>query len=267
VNPQDVVKAVFGAGISGVVCLGIAGLIAIIVYGVMLSAKHERQRREKLLALASARGATFHGEFPGIDQVLPAFPMLGRGHSRRAFNIASASFPLGGIPCACLWGEYQYKITTTNGKRTQTTTYTHGFVAVQPALAAQEELRVRREGFLDWLGEFVGVDDIDFESAEFSKRFHVKCSDRRFAFDLFDPMMMEFFLAGDPPPVHLFGNWMLFERGSARWEPEQFESQLAWIDAFLARVPRHLRAARLPKELHPHDPVLSPTGPAGGGLA
>ena len=255
----------FGAAVVGVGCVGIVGLIALIVYAVSLAAKKERERSETLRAFATARGAAFDADFPGIHGILPAFPMLGRGHSRRAFNIARGSLALGGIPCGCVWGEYQYKITTSNGKSTQTTTYTHGFVAVKPALVADEELRVRREGFLDWLGELVGVDDIDFESAEFSKRFHVKCSDRRFAFDLFDPLMIEFFLAGDPPPVHLLGNWILLERGSSRWEPGHFAAHLAWIDAFLARVPRHVRAARLPKDLHPHDPVLSPTGPAGGG--
>lgn len=261
---QDALHAVAGAGVAGLVCVGVLGIVALIVFAVILSAKHERERREKLEALAAARGGQFYADFPGIHQVLPAYPLLERGHSRRAFNVASASLELGGIPCACLWGEYQYKITTSNGKRTQTTTYTHGFVALAPQLVVPEELTVRREGFLDKIGEFFGADDIDFESSEFSKRFHVKCSDRRFAFDLFDPRMMEFFLAGEPSSIHLLGNWMLFDRGSFRWEPANFEAELAWIDAFLARVPRHVRAARLPKQLHARDPVLNPAHGSAG---
>jgi two-component system chemotaxis sensor kinase CheA len=39
---------------------------------------------------------------------------------------------------------------------------------------------------------------------------------------------------------------------------------VARVDAFLARVPRHVRAARLPKELHARDPVLNPAHGSAG---
>ena len=46
-------------------------------------------------------------------------------------------------------------------------------------------------------GEFFGHDDIDFESAEFSRNFYVKSSDRKWAFDILHARAMEFLLAED----------------------------------------------------------------------
>ncbi|MGA1224469.1 MAG: hypothetical protein ACO31E_07875, partial [Phycisphaerales bacterium] len=129
------------------------------------------------------------------------------------------------------------------------------------------DLTVRAEGFLDKLGAMIGFDDIDFESSEFSKRFHVKCSDRRFAFDLFEPRMMEYFLASTPPTIHARGGTLLFDRGVRRWEPGDFDANLAWIDGFLSRVPRHVRDARLPDHEREFDPVLNPGRTLAGGGA
>ena len=125
-------------------------------------------------------------------------------------------------------------------------------------MAVEEKLVVRGEGFFDRIGEFVGIDDIDFESSEFSKRFHVTCSDRRFAYDLFEPRMMEYFLGSAPPRVEYNTRSVLFMHDMARWEPARFDRELAWIDGFFQRIPRHVRAARLPPEMHADDPVLNP---------
>ena len=57
------------------------------------------------------------------------------------------------------------------------------------------DLFIRREGIFDSVKRAFGFDDIDFESAEFSKRFFVKSSDKRFAYDVIHPKMMEFLLA------------------------------------------------------------------------
>lgn len=56
-------------------------------------------------------------------------------------------------------------------------------------------LLVRAESVLDKLAEVVGFDDIDFESGEFSRRFHVQAEDRRWAFDVLHQATMEFLLA------------------------------------------------------------------------
>jgi hypothetical protein len=72
--------------------------------------------------------------------------------------------------------------------------------------------------------------------------------------------MMEYFLAAEPPRVQARAGVILIDRGVRRWEPSEFAAEFGWLDGFLARVPRHVRAARLPESEHPHDPVLNPAG-------
>lgn len=245
-----------------IVPIVVIGIVVLIVVAIVHGAKRERERTEGLQAYARAHGLRFFGEDPGLADRMGAFPPFAVGHSRRGLNLMDGEAVLGGVRMSILLGDYQYKVTTSNGKSTQTVTYNMSFVAVHPVLVIGEELTVRAEGMFDKIGAMLGFDDIDFESSEFSKRFHVKCSDRRFAFDLFDPRMMEYFLAAAPPRVHARGGVLLFDLGTRRWEPAEFGGVRAWMDGFFARVPRHVRAARLPASEHAGDPVLNP--PAGG---
>lgn len=55
-------------------------------------------------------------------------------------------------------------------------------------------LFIRPEGFFDKVTEFAGLDDIDFESAEFSQKFRVKSQDRRWAYDVMHQKTIELML-------------------------------------------------------------------------
>jgi hypothetical protein len=197
---------------------------------------------------------------------MAAFDQFQIGHSRRGLNLMEGDVRVGGIRGTLLCGDYRYKVTRSNGKQTTTTVYNMSFVAMRPALSVPEDLTVRAEGVLDKIGAFVGLDDIDFESSEFSKRFHVKCSDRRFAFDLFDPRMMEYFLGSRAPRIHARSGVLLFDYGTKRWDTAEFSGAFRWIDGFFARVPRHVRAARLPEADRAADPVLNPVHADGTGM-
>lgn len=235
-------------------------VVVIVVVAIVVGSKRERERREAMRAYAARMGLRFTERDDSLDNRMAAFPPFAIGHSRVGLNLMEGEATLGGVRMTYLAGDYQYKITRSNGKTTSTSTYDMSFIAVAPMLAIGEELTVRAEGVFDKIGAFLGFDDIDFESSEFSKRFHVKCSDRRFAFDLFDPRMMEFFLGSKAPRIHARAGVLLFDHGTRRWEIDEFDGARAWVDAFFLRVPRHLRAARLPASEHASDPILSPTG-------
>jgi hypothetical protein len=71
----------------------------------------------------------------------------------------------------------------------------HAFSAV--VLSTELKLKplvIRTETLFDRIGEFLGLDDIDFELAEFSSAFHVSAPDRRWAFDVLHQGAMEFLL-------------------------------------------------------------------------
>jgi hypothetical protein len=91
--------------------------------------------------------------------------------------------------------DYHYETHSTNSKGNSETTH-HRFsaVVVQSDIILQP-LFIRPEGFFDKITEFFGADDIDFESAEFSRRFFVKAPNRRWAFDVLHARAMELLLA------------------------------------------------------------------------
>ena len=82
-----------------------------------------------------------------------------------------------------------------------------------------------------------------FESAEFSRRFHVSSPDKRFAYDVIDPRMMEFLLRGDPPTVDIENRRCCISDGRRRWEPVEYRRKLAWITDFLNHWPAHVLAS------------------------
>ena len=86
--------------------------------------------------------------------------------------------------------------------------------------------------------------DIDFESAEFSARFHVQSVDRRFAYDLLDPAMIEHFLAeGSPPAIWIRGERVAIFQARPELEvtPATVASMLDWALGFADRIPRVVR--------------------------
>jgi len=61
-------------------------------------------------------------------------------------------------------------------------------------------LWIGRERFFDKLASFMGFDDIDFESNEFSKQFYVKSESKKFAYEVINQKTMEFLLSSPAKP-------------------------------------------------------------------
>ncbi len=56
------------------------------------------------------------------------------------------------------------------------------------------ELTIAKEGFFSKIAQAIGFDDIDFESHDFSKRYKVKSSDKKFAYDFCNAQMINYLL-------------------------------------------------------------------------
>lgn len=136
-------------------------------------------------------------------------------------------------------GEYEFKETHGSGKNRRTVTHQFGFLIVITRWHGMPDVQLRAENMLDKVAGFLGFDDIDFESAEFSRRFHVKSSDKRFAYDLIDPQMMEFLLGQKTPLIDLGDNAFVLSYGrSTRLGVDDYRSLLAWAREFLGHWPR-----------------------------
>jgi hypothetical protein len=216
-------------------------VLALILVGVYYAHQQQLRRVAELRALGARLGWQFDQAKDAMhDQRYSHFGAFVKGHSRHAYNTLRGSLEIDGRPWLAQAGDYHYQITSHDGK--QTTTHTHRFsyaIIETPHLGAPD-LSIRREGLFDRFAGFLGFDDIDFESNEFSERFHVKSSNKRFAYAVIDPRMMEFLLDNDPPAIEFRRGQCCLVRSEKCWAPEGFAATLDWAREFFARWPKQV---------------------------
>lgn len=221
-----------------IVVIGIVA--ASLVYGHL----QEKKRTSALEGFAQGRGLRFSPQVdPSADERFARFAMFRRGHSRRAWNIATGEVQLGSYRARVETGDFLYKVTSGSGKHQSTTTYRFSYLVLTNPIGRCPETIVRREGFFDRVKGVLGFDDIDFESVEFSRTFHVSSDDKRFAYDLIDQRMMEFLMADPPPAIEFDDDLICVSDGAKRWDPAQFDRMIDWTGELLERWPKHLQAS------------------------
>ena len=213
-------------------------LLLVLLGGALLWALSigERKRREELEAVARRLGLDFD---PRVDRTIHrAFghSIFKSGRSRKATNNFSGTMTIRGYPVEVRMADYQYE--TGGGKSHQT--HRLSFACFLLPFIGTPDLLIRKEGLGDKVLGGLGFDDIDFESEEFSRRFWVTSSDKRYAYDVVHPGMMDFLLRGPTPRAEIVGDVCLVLEGSGRWDPDTFEGAAGWFGEFLQRWPPHL---------------------------
>ena len=219
----------------------IVGVIVVIIVFAYLGHLAAKKRREALAALAASSGLTYSSGDPlDLPDRLGHIAKFSRGHDRDAKNV------LHGTYCECEVVAFDFKYTTTEtstnsrGRRT-TREVDHWFSAcVHPLELSFPNLTIRPEGFFDKIGDFIGFDDIDFESDEFSRKFRVTSDNRKFAYDVCHPRMMEWLLARRGWHIELVGGcFVLTDDGT--WKPGKFKRALDLTVGFFEHVPDFVR--------------------------
>lgn len=215
------------------------GLIALIVYAARKAAERERARLAGVVDWANRNGFTFDatdrfdldGRFHGVGDI-------GRGHARYAFEILSCQQPVPYWIFRYHFKTWETRTVTRNG-RTHTETYeeTHwrAYLIVELG-AAFPALAIRPENWFDKVAGFVGFDDIDFESEEFSSRYHVKSADRQFAYAVIHPQMMEWLLP-QKLAMQLDTGRFVMNLSSIRFDSTGVETATAQATGFINRIP------------------------------
>ena len=98
-------------------------------------------------------------------------------------------------------------------------------------------LSIRPEGFFNKIAEFVGLEDIDFESAEFSQRFRVRSPDRRWAYDVVHQKTMELMLAHPGFLVDFCGSQVMAYYHDRVFSLGDFESALKVVTGIVDYPP------------------------------
>lgn len=229
------------AGVSeGFMVLAFVAAAVLIIVGVVFGSIAEKKRREELAALAAGLGLRFEADADyGHDETYGQFSQFRQGSKRYAHNRMVGVTKLGGQDCRVVMGDYHYQ---TQGNKNQTHTHRFSFVLVHLPWPGVPGLVVRQEGVLDKLAGVFGFDDIDFESAEFSRRYYVKSADRKFAYAVISPAMIEYLLSVDWPGLEVDGGVGLVASSTGRWDAIEFGRVLGEVDGFLVRWPRHVVA-------------------------
>lgn len=206
-------------------------LLLVAAVCVVLGTLANRKRRQELQAEAERLGLRFQEEDPvGIPERYRALDALAQGRDRKASNVMRGQYRGHEVLV------FDYRFVTGSGKDEQTH-YLSGWILRLPR--AFPELRVRPEGFLDGVGAMLGFDDIDFESIEFSRAYHVKAKDRKFAYDFFHTRTMEYFLMVRGITLEIEGDALLLvEEGTLK--PERVEPPLVRAAEIRSLFPGYL---------------------------
>ena len=151
-------------------------------------------RRQAIYAWCRANGLQFdpaRSDDPGAEFSL--VEVMQEGHRRYGENWCMGKWQ--GRPLCY----FDYHYTTGSGK--SQTSHDLSVMTVESSTPLKP-LTIRPEGLLDKVGEFFGAQEIHFESAEFNRRFHVKCQDRKWAYDALPPRALELLLSS-PRKLHV----------------------------------------------------------------
>jgi hypothetical protein len=163
-------------------------IIAGIVFGNMLA----KRRREALAALATRLGLSFDEEDDyALAERLEFLRAIDQGSNRYAYNRLSGVCQ--GYEVAAF--DYHYETYSHSSKGGRQTHHHHLSILTLQLPRSFPELLVSPEGIFSKIAQAFGYDDIDFESAEFSRAFCVRSRDKKFAYDVCHPQMMEYLLA------------------------------------------------------------------------
>lgn len=189
------------AFMNGTIVLFVVFALLIIVGGIF-SAIAARKRREELFELAARLGLEFRaGEDYDLAQRFEFLDKLAQGSNRYAFNVLSGGYQQNQV----LVFDYHYETHSTDSKGNRQTHhhYFSFFILLLPQRFP--ELKITREGLMSKLAQALGYDDIDFESAEFSRTFCVRSKDKKFAYDVCNARMMEYLLSNRDLSIEIEG--------------------------------------------------------------
>jgi hypothetical protein len=162
----------------------------------------------------------------------PDFKCLRRGHSRYAYNIMGGRHEKQDITA------FDYHYVTGHGKSRRVHNLS---VFVLGSPLSLKPLYIRPENVFDRVSDFFGHDDIDFESAEFSRKFYIKAQEKRWAYHVIHQQMMEYLMQAPKFHIQMGGEHIMVWR-NRRFNERDFDAALALIQGILSRLPEYLKA-------------------------
>jgi hypothetical protein len=213
--------------------------IAVAIAGAVFGSIQAKKRREALSAWAAGYGLSFsHEQDPGFEGRYPDFKLLKSGdRDRYAYNICSGihhNRPLQAF-------DYHYVTISTDSKGRTQRSHHNVSALILECETALKPLHIRPEGFLDKIGAAFGFEDINFESAEFSRKYKVTATDRKWAYDVLHARAIEHLLAQQAFSMQFGNDRHIIFWNHGTWKPEQFDGALLAVEGLLDLLPEYLK--------------------------
>lgn len=217
----------------------IVGVVALVIVLAIVGHISAKKRREAMMALAARLGLRFD---PHKNRDLGTrydfLDKLRQGSNRYAFNALRGAYRSHEITAF----DFHYETYSTNSKGHRQTHHHYFSFFILHLPRSFPELVIGREGFFSKIAQAVGYDDIDFESHEFSRKFCVRSSNKKFAYDVCHVRMMEYLLANDDLTLEIDDDALAISFAS-RLRPEQIEPNLNRLIALRELMPDYLFSA------------------------
>ena len=214
----------------GVIFLIFGGLVVILA---VLGCLQSKRRRDMLRAWANEKGLHFcPDKVRGIEGRLGVIKSLQRGRNRFAYNVISGHWQGNEV----MIFDYHYK--TGSGKDSKR--HRFSVVTLAPAFGL-EPLAIRGEGFFDKVASAMGSEDINFESEEFSRKFHVLADRRKYAYDVLHNRSIEWVLQHPQYDVVFTNRVAAFAKSRRIFSPEEMEEALNYGKRLLDGIPSHAK--------------------------
>lgn len=215
--------------------LFIVVIIAVGITAMILHYFYTLKRREAMAALAAKLGLQY--DFHKNSDIARRYKFLDKfraGRDRYAFNIFSGNYKEENV----MIFDYHYK--TGSGKDTHHY-YLSFYLLFLPAVFP--ELIIIKEGLFSKIGQALGYDDIDFESHEFSRKFCVRSTDKKFAYDICNARMIEYLLSNTDLSIEIENN-VLAIYFNRKLSLDKFEDNLNRLKAIKSLIPEYVFSRR-----------------------
>lgn len=209
-------------------------IAALAIAAVIYNAALARKRREAMFELAVRLGLSYSGDKDySLAGRFGFLNKLAQGGNRYAYNVLQGHYQ--GHEALVFDYHYETRSHDSKGRRQTNHHYFSIFILLLPM--AFPELHIAAEGIFSKIAQAFGYDDIDFESAEFSRAFCVRSPDRKFAYDICHAQFMDYLLANRDLTVEIELNALAFGRCL---EAPQIESNLQRLVAIRSLMPEYL---------------------------
>lgn len=213
---------------TGIALFSVIFLLAVLVGTLMYLG--EQRRSAAFRAMAKRYGLKYHKKSRGIPKQFEFLDKLCQGHSRYAFNI------LDGIYQGRQVLLFDYHYATGSGKSHADHYFSFFMLRLDRSFP---ELIVTPENLFSKMGQWLGFSDINFESVEFSKKFNVRSKDRKFAYDICHPRMMEYLLKRPEISFEIEKDWLAMG-AEKRLKPEELPQRLDDLLEIRSLFPEYL---------------------------